>query len=121
MPAGQASVTTASTGGTASTAGTVQLTACDPGKAAKAGPGTLDAALTVADQRNENEVDALYAGAAPAVAGCVGDDALADRALLKAETAQNASGSPPASATRTVNQGIARLVRRCGAAEHHSS
>jgi hypothetical protein len=84
MPAGQ--VTTNADVATA-TAPVVELTACDPGTAARAGPGTLERALTVASQRNGVEVDALYAGASPAVAACVGRRALVDRALLVHGTA----------------------------------
>jgi hypothetical protein len=84
MPPGQ--VTTNAGAGIAA-APVVELTACDPGTAARAGPGTLERALTLASQRNGVEVDALYAGASPAVAACVGRRALAARALLVHGTA----------------------------------
>ena len=41
----------------------------------------------MASQRNGVEVDAVYAGASPAVAACVGRRALADWALLVHGTA----------------------------------
>ncbi|HVX19725.1 MAG TPA: hypothetical protein VHB02_00080 [Acidimicrobiales bacterium] len=127
MPAGQATVATVPGGavpggpvpggpvpGGAGSGPLVRLTACDPGRAAKAGPGTLDAALTLADQRDQNEVDALYDGASPTVAGCVGDRALSDKALLRAETTVNGTyGTPPAAATRTVTGRLHRLIRGC--------
>ncbi|HEY1734578.1 MAG TPA: hypothetical protein VGG23_09035 [Acidimicrobiales bacterium] len=84
MPPGQ--VTTNAGAGIAA-APVVELTACDPGTAARAGSGTLEGALTLASQRNGVEVDALYAGASPAVAACVVRRALADRALLVHGTA----------------------------------
>jgi hypothetical protein len=89
MPAGQVT-TNAGVDPTATATATVpvvELTACDPGASARAGPGTLERALTVASQRNGVEVDALYAGASPLVAACVGRRALADRALLVHGTA----------------------------------
>ena len=85
MPAGQ--VTTNAGGGATAATPVVELTACDPGPVARAGPGTLEHALTLASQRNGVEVDALYAGATPSVAACVGRRALTDRTLLVQATA----------------------------------
>jgi hypothetical protein len=90
MPAGQVT-TNAGAGASAgvATVAVVELTACDPGTSARAGTGTLNSALTLADQRDEVEVDALYDGASPAVATCAGNQALADRTLLvKATTSR---------------------------------
>ncbi len=84
MPTGQ--VTTNAGAGVA-TPSVVELTACDPGTTARAGPRTLDHALTLASQRDGTEVDALYAGASPTVAACVGRRALAERTLLVHGTA----------------------------------
>ncbi len=90
MPAGQVT-TNAGAGASAgvTTVAVVELTTCDPGASGRAGTGTLNGALTLADQRNEVEVDALYDDASPAVATCVGTQALADRTLLvKATTSR---------------------------------
>ena len=93
---------------------TLSFTACDPGAAARAGPRSLDHALTVADERNQNEVNALYAGAPVAIAGCVGDAALGDPGLLSAEAAQNAAiGPAPGGLRATVDHLSARLIARC--------
>jgi len=106
MPAGQ--VTFAASGSTLS------FTACDPGPAAIAGPRPLDEALDLADSRNQNEVDAIYAGAPISIVGCVGDAALGDRALLKAEAAQNAAiGPSPAGLQDTIDRQTARLIVGC--------
>ena len=79
-----------------------------------AGPRSLDHALTVADERNQNEVNALYAGAPVAIAGCVGDAALGDPGLLSAEAAQNAAiGPAPGGLRATVDHLSARLIARC--------
>ncbi|MGP8060802.1 MAG: hypothetical protein ACLP9C_14350 [Acidimicrobiales bacterium] len=106
LPSGQATVGRAGT--------SVTITACDPGAAAAAGPNSLDAALNVADERNQNEVDAIYAGAPISVAGCAGTDALGDRAILRAEAAQNATVGPsPAGLQGTIDRQTARLIAGC--------
>jgi len=106
MPAGQ--VALASPGRSAG------FSTCDPGAGATAGPRSLDDALNLADSRNQNEVNAIYAGAPIAIAGCVGDDSLADRALLKAEAAQDAVVGPaPAGLQDTIDRQTARLIERC--------
>jgi len=92
----------------------VSFTTCDPGAAAVAGPRSLDDALNLADTRNQNEVNAIYAGAPIPTAGCVGYDSLGDSALLKAEAAQNAVVGPaPAGLQDTIDRQTARLIERC--------
>jgi len=92
----------------------VGFSTCDPGAEATAGPRSLDDALNLADSRNQNEVNAIYAGAPIDIAGCVGDDSLADQALLKAEAAQDAVVGPaPSGLQDTIDRQTARLIERC--------
>jgi hypothetical protein len=106
MPAGQVAL--------ASPGRIVGFSTCDPGATATAGPRSLDDALNLADSRNQNEVNAIYAGAPIPVAGCVGDDSLADQALLQAEAAQDAVVGPaPAGLQDTIDRQTARLIERC--------
>ncbi len=81
----------------------VTISACDPGKAATAGPRSLSHALDTVDERNSNLSQAYaYGVTAPQVALCVGDQALADTALLSAEQTANTSYRAPAGAVQSV-------------------
>ena len=99
--------------------GLVELTACDPGHAARAGPGSLEHALTVADQQDSNVIGALTQGTTPVVADCVGRLATGDQPLLAAEQRENAAYGPAAPAlSARVQRLTTRLVRACRSAGH---
>jgi hypothetical protein len=88
----------------------VRIDACDPGPSAKAGPHSLDDAMNLADERNQNAISALYDGAAPVVAACVGDSSLSDSALVSAENAENPTAAEPSVRVHALLQ---RLVSTC--------
>jgi hypothetical protein len=91
------------------------VTACDPGSSATTGTRSRDHALSVLDQRNANIANVkFYQQVTPAVALCVGDQALNDPTLLDAQQQGNGSyGAPASSVQHTVDVQTRDLIATC--------
>jgi hypothetical protein len=92
-----------------------EVTACDPGPSATTGTRSRDHALSVLDQRNANIANVnFYQQVTPAVALCVGDQALNDPTLLNAQQQGNGSYNAPASSVQhTVDVQTRDLIATC--------
>ena len=93
----------------------VEITACDPGTIATAGPRSREHALDIVDDRNSNMGAAYdYDQVSPQVALCVGDQSLTDTALLSAEGTANQNYSAPAKAVQsTIDTQTKHLIALC--------
>jgi hypothetical protein len=98
-----------------SAGGTLVVTACDPGRQGTAGTRSREHALDIAHIRNENLGDAFtYGVTSPRVAQCVGDQALADPALLAAQsTADQSAAAPSQSVEGTIDSQTKHLIALC--------
>jgi hypothetical protein len=100
-----------------------KVTACDPGLTATTGSRSRDHALDIVDERNANMNNAyLYGVHSPAVALCVGDLALGDPTLLRAENKADSSYNAPSTTVQsTLNTHSRHLVKVCQARGNQAS